>query len=141
MKVDKTVLFGAISEPAAMLSDKLSWEAYMKYPDKFYPFFSGFPMYDEEAIAIVKAKLEKGYYGIGESVAASTYSPLTSQLQWKSLHPMDGNLPAIYELCATYKVPILLHIDPPFGEPITKLEDALRTYPDTIFYIWSRQCL
>ncbi len=98
-------------------------------------------MYDEEAIAIVKAKLEKGYYGIGESVAASTYSPLTSQLQWKSLHPMDGNLPAIYELCATYKVPILLHIDPPFGEPITKLEDALRTYPDTIFYIWSRQCL
>ncbi|WP_156043376.1 hypothetical protein [Paenibacillus sp. UNC451MF] len=113
----------------------------MKYPDKFYPFFSGFPMYDEEAIAIVKAKLEKGYYGIGESVAASTYSPLTSQLQWKSLHPMDGNLPAIYELCATYKVPILLHIDPPFGEPITKLEDALRTYPDTIFYIWSRQCL
>ncbi|MCQ6563841.1 amidohydrolase family protein [Paenibacillus mendelii] len=46
---------------------------------------------------------------------------------------MDGNLPAIYELCASYRVPILLHIDPPFGEPIIKLEEALREFPDTIF--------
>ncbi|PUA36549.1 hypothetical protein C8Z91_24470 [Paenibacillus elgii] len=46
---------------------------------------------------------------------------------------MDGNLPAIYELCAAYKVPILLHIDPPFGEPIIKLEEALRCFSDTVF--------
>jgi len=131
--VDKTVLFGAISEPAAIKSDELAWDAYVKYPNKFYPFFSGFPMYDDAGIPMVKAKLEKGYYGVGETVAASTYSHLTSKLQWKSLHPMDGNLPAIYELCAAYKAPILLHIDPPFGEPIIRLEEALRYYPDTVF--------
>jgi hypothetical protein len=90
-------------------------------------------MYDKDGVRIVKEKLEKGYYGIGETVAASSYSPLTSKLLWKSLHPMDGNLPAIYELCAVYKVPILLHIDPPFGEPITRLEEALTSYPKTIF--------
>jgi len=129
--IDKTVLFGAISEPLAMESDKKSWQAYTEYPDKFYPFFSGFSMYDKEAIEVVKAKLEKGYYGIGETVAASTYSHLTSKLQWKANHPMDGNLPAIYELCAQYKVPILLHIDPPFGEPIVKLEEVLSNFPET----------
>ncbi|CAG7644987.1 amidohydrolase family protein [Paenibacillus allorhizosphaerae] len=131
--IDKTVLFGSISEPAAMVSDKRSWKAYTKYPEKFYPFFSGFSMYDEGALAVVKEKLEKGYYGVGETVAASTYSPLTSKLQWKAQHPMDGNLPAIYELCAQYKVPILLHIDPPFGEPIDRLKEALRAFPDTKF--------
>lgn len=129
--IDKTVLFGAISEPAAMISDNLSWEAYTKYPDKFFPFFSGFSMYHEEALTIVKEKLEQGYYGIGETVAASTYSPLTSKLKWKALHPMDGNLPRIYKLCEEYKVPILLHIDPPFGEPIEKLKEALRKFPNT----------
>ncbi|PUA36550.1 hypothetical protein C8Z91_24475 [Paenibacillus elgii] len=40
--VDKTVLFGAISEPAAMKSDELSWKAYVKYPTKFFPFFRVF---------------------------------------------------------------------------------------------------
>ncbi|MCQ6563842.1 hypothetical protein [Paenibacillus mendelii] len=61
--VDKTVLFGAISEPAAMVSDRLSWEAYTKYPNKFYPFFSGFSMYDEAAVEIVKQSSRKGITG------------------------------------------------------------------------------
>ncbi len=129
--IARTVLFGAISEPAAIDSDQRSWEAYREHPDRFYPFFSGFAMYDESALVTVQANLERGYYGIGETVAASTYSHLTSKLAWKSLHPMDGNLPAIYALCAAYRVPILLHIDPPFGEPIDGLEEALRTYRDT----------
>lgn len=128
--VDRTVLFGAISEPAAMQSDRLSFEAYEKYPNRIIPFFSGFPIYDRQGIDIVRDNLEKGYFGIGETVAASTYSPLTSHLQWKSLHPMDGNLPDIYKLCSEYKVPILLHIDPPFGEVINRLEEALDLFPD-----------
>jgi predicted TIM-barrel fold metal-dependent hydrolase len=130
--IDKTVLFGAISEPSAIQSDNLSWEAYRKYPTKFYPFFSGFPIYDHQGLTIVRENLEKGYYGVGETVAASTYSPLTSKLQWKSLHPMDGNLPEIYKLCAEYQVPILLHIDPPFGEVIDKLEEALDRFTETM---------
>lgn len=130
--IDKTVLFGAISEPAAIQSDRLSFEAYTAYPDRVIPFFSGFPMYDCAGIDIVKDNLEKGYYGIGETVAASTFSPLTSKLEWKAQHPMDGNLPEIYRLCAEYEVPILLHIDPPFGEVIDKLEEALEMFPDTM---------
>ncbi|MCR8644462.1 amidohydrolase [Paenibacillus sp. N1-5-1-14] len=131
--IDKTVLFGAISEPSAIQSDRLSWEAYEKFPHKFYPFFSGFPMHDKQGLHTIKQNLEKGYYGIGETVAASTYSPLTSKLEWKAQHPMDGNLPEIYQLCVEYHVPILLHIDPPFGEVIDQLEIALDTYPDTSF--------
>lgn len=129
--IARTVLFGAISEPAAIVSDQRSWEAYRQHPDRIYPFFSGFAMYDDAALQTVQANLERGYYGIGETVAASTYSHLTSKLSWKAMHPMDGNLPAIYELCSAYRVPILLHIDPPFGEPIDRLEEALRTYRDT----------
>jgi predicted TIM-barrel fold metal-dependent hydrolase len=46
---------------------------------------------------------------------------------------MYGNLPKVYELCAQYDAPILLHIDPPFGEPVFKLEEAMDKYPDTVF--------
>lgn len=46
---------------------------------------------------------------------------------------MDGILPEIYKLCAEYKAPVLLHIDPTSGEPVIKLEEALEAYPDTIF--------
>ncbi|CAG7637974.1 hypothetical protein PAESOLCIP111_03899 [Paenibacillus solanacearum] len=59
---------------------------------------------------------------------------ITSKLQWKAQHPMNGNLPAIYELCGQYKVPILLHIDPPFGEPIARLEEALRAFAHANVY-------
>jgi predicted TIM-barrel fold metal-dependent hydrolase len=46
---------------------------------------------------------------------------------------MDGFLPQIYEICAEYKAPILLHIDPPNGIVIDKLEEALAAHPNTIF--------
>ena len=42
--------------------------------------------------------LEKGYYGIGEIVGASTYSPETSRLAWKAEDPNAGHLPEIYQL-------------------------------------------
>ncbi|MDT8974630.1 amidohydrolase family protein [Paenibacillus sp. chi10] len=46
---------------------------------------------------------------------------------------MDGILPDLYALCAEYKAPILMHIDPPQGIPMLKLEEAAKKYPDTIF--------
>lgn len=36
-------------------------------------------------------------------------------------------------MIAEYKAPILLHIDPPSGQPVAKLEQALSEHPDTIF--------
>jgi predicted TIM-barrel fold metal-dependent hydrolase len=41
----------------------------------------------------------------------------------------------VYELCARYKAPILLHIDPPFPDfiSIIKFEQALAEHPYTIF--------
>jgi predicted TIM-barrel fold metal-dependent hydrolase len=80
---------------------------------------------------MAKANLEKGYFGIGEIAAASTFSPVLSKVEWKTQNPMDGILPQLYELAAKYKVPFLLHIDPPNGAPIAKLEEALDKYPDT----------
>jgi len=71
--------------------------------------------------------------GIGEVVAASIYSPVTSNLPWKGEHPMDGYFPEIYEICAEYGYPILLHIDPPNGAPVDKLKEALTAYPTTNF--------
>lgn len=37
---------------------------------------------------------------------------------------MDGNMPEIYEMASTYKVFVLLHIDPPSGLGVEKREDA-----------------
>ncbi|MFC5700233.1 amidohydrolase family protein [Cohnella faecalis] len=129
--VGKVVLFGDISEPSAMLTDAMSWEAYRSYPDRIYPFFSGFDMFKKEGLQTVRDQLEKGYLGIGETVAASTLSPVLQNVIWKAEDPMDGNLPDVYALCAEYNVPILLHIDPPNGTPVEKLKEALDRYPDT----------
>ncbi len=131
--IEKVVLFGNVSEPSAMDTDSIAWDAYQQYPDKIIPYFSGFDLNSAQSLEVIKNNLEKGYFGLGEIVAASTASPMTSNLAWKGKHPMDGYLPQIYDLIAEYKAPILLHIDPVYGEPIDKLEQALAEHPDTIF--------
>jgi hypothetical protein len=129
--IDRIVLFGDISEPSAQTTDLLAWNQYEKDPTHIYPSFAGFPIYEVEGVAIVEEKLEQGYLNIGEIVAASTYSPVVSNALWKAEHPNDGFFPQIYDLAAEYHTPILLHIDPPNGEPIQHLEEALEQHPDT----------
>lgn len=130
--VDQTVLFGAISERAARITDQLALNAYYRFPDRIIPFFAAVPIYDDDAAGIVTEKLELGFYGIGEIVGASEFSPLTSHLEWKARHPNDGHLPEIYALAAEYHVPVLLHIDPPSGYPIQMLEQAADENPGAI---------
>lgn len=131
--IDQTVLFGDISEPSAVQSDRLTWKYYKKYTDYIIPSFAGIPLKkDENGVELVKEKLEQGYLNIGEIMASSTYSPFAN-VKWKAKHPYDGALPEIYHLAGEYKVPILLHIDPPNGVPINSLKTALKNHPKTIF--------
>lgn len=130
--IDRTIFFGDISEPSAVETDRKAFEAYRQYPDKIIPFFAGIPLREQAGLVTAKQNLEDGYYGIGEIVAASTYSPVTSRLPWKANNPNDGILPEIYQLSAAYRAPILLHIDPPTGEPIPALEQALEENPNAI---------
>lgn len=131
--IDRVVLFGRFSEPAAQETDRLAWEQYKRNPSRVYPSFAGFPIYEDEGLTIVQENLEKGYLNIGELAAASTYAKDVANLEWKAQHPYDGNFPEIYDLAAKYQVPILLHIDPPYGSPIQHFEEALRQHPDTTF--------
>jgi predicted TIM-barrel fold metal-dependent hydrolase len=130
--VDQIVLFGNVSERSAIDTDLIAWKAYQQYPQTFIPYFSGFDLHDKASLDVIKHNLEEGYFGLGEIAAASTYSPMVSKVEWKAKDPMDGFLPQIYDLCAQYKVPILLHIDPPNGIVIDKLEEALDSHPNTI---------
>ena len=116
--VSKIVLFGAVSDPAAVKDDQST-------------FFSGFDLHSEDGLATVKANLEKGYFGIGEVAAASFYSPQLANIKWKGKSALDGILPQVYELAAAYRVPILLHIDPFDGEQRKALEQALDQHPNT----------
>lgn len=129
--IDKLVLFGDVSEPSAVYTDLAAWEAYKRNPDRIIPFFSGVNLLDESGWETARNNLEKGYFGIGELAAASTNSPVLANVAWKTQHPMDGILPDMYKLAAEYDVPLLLHIDPPSGYPMDKLEEALRAYPET----------
>lgn len=132
-KMRNVVLFGDVSERSAVLTDSYSWHAYQSNPDLYIPYFSGFDLHDPECLKVIKDNLEQGYFGLGEIAAASTYSPALAHVEWKADSPMDGYFPEIYDLIAEYKAPILLHIDPPNGEPVAKLEQALSEHPDTIF--------
>lgn len=131
--MSKTVLFGDVSEPSAVGTDAVAWEAYLKYPDRILPYFSGFDLHDPGCLEVIRSNLEKGYFGLGEIAVASTYSPVVSKVAWKANDPMDGFLPQIYDLIAEYKAPILIHLDPVSGEPLAKLEQALEEHRDTIY--------
>ncbi len=132
--IDKIVLFGGyISQSKGIEEDKLTFEAYKEHPDRFYPFMCALNIREESGLEEVKRNFDKGFVGIGEVVATSTNSPVVSNVEWKGNHPMDGLFPEVYELCAKYNKPILLHIDPPFGNPIDKLEVACDSFPETIF--------
>lgn len=129
--VKQVVLFGDVSEPSAVLTDSMAWSAYQKNPETIIPYFSGFDLHDPESLNVVRERLEQGYMGIGEIAAASTMSPVVSKVAWKANDPMDGYLPQIYDLAAEYQVPVLMHIDPPSGMPVQKLEQALDEHPET----------
>ena len=131
--IDRTVLFGAVSEPAGIKSDMLSWQYYEKYPNQIYPSFAGVKLdKDSKSLIKVKQNLEKGYMHIGEIFAASSYS-LHSSVIWKGKHPNDGILLEIYDLASNYNVPVLLHIDPPRGFPMQQFELAMDNHPRTTF--------
>lgn len=130
--VQQVVMFGDVSEPSAILTDKFAWKAYLKYPNIIIPYFSGFDLHDPESLKVVRNNLEMGFFGLGEVVGASTMSPVVSKVAWKANDPMDGYLPQIYDIIAEYKAPILLHIDPPNGVAVAKLEQALEEHPKTI---------
>jgi predicted TIM-barrel fold metal-dependent hydrolase len=131
--IDRIVLFGDISEPSAVKTDDMALKAAKIHPDRFYPFFAGFDINDPGCRGVVRANLEMGYAGVGEFVAASTWSPVTSNLPWKGLDPLDGYFSDVYDICAEYRVPILLHIDPPEGLVIDKFSEAMNLHPNTIF--------
>jgi predicted TIM-barrel fold metal-dependent hydrolase len=131
--IDKIVLFGDISEPSAMTTDEIAFDAYRHNPDRIIPFIAGINIHESSCLDYISERFDAGVFGIGEVVAASTYSPVTADLPWKGDHPMDEYFPQIYELCAAYGKPILLHIDPPSGFPLEKLREAAFTYPNTNF--------
>ncbi|RJX37362.1 amidohydrolase [Paenibacillus pinisoli] len=133
--VDRVVLFGAVSEPAAEATDEVAWEAYQSNPERFIPLTSGINLLEKEGLDKLREKLERGYFGLGEIAAASQHSPALARVEWKTEHPMDGILPEIYALCAEYQAPVLLHIDPLNGMPVAKLQEALAAYPDTTFIL------
>jgi predicted TIM-barrel fold metal-dependent hydrolase len=131
--VDKIILFGNISEPAAIYTDKIAFSAYKKYPKRIIPFIAGINIFDQSCLDYITKKFEEGVCGIGEIVAASAYSPMTSKLPWKGKDSLDGFLPQIYDICGKYGKPILLHIDPPNEYQLQKLVDAAEKYQNTKF--------
>ncbi len=91
--VDQTVIFGSISEPHAVRTDLQGMGAYIQHPDRVFPFFAAVDTYGENGVEQAQANLELGYYGIGEIVGASSYSPVTSNLAWKA-EPSQRRQPA-----------------------------------------------
>jgi predicted TIM-barrel fold metal-dependent hydrolase len=131
--IDKVILFGNISEPRAIHTDDLAFDAYRKYPERIIPFIAGINIFDQDCLDYISRRFEAGVRGIGEIVAASEVSPVTSKLPWKGKNALDGFLPQIYGLCGKYGKPIMLHIDPPNDYQIQILIRAATSHPKTHF--------
>ncbi len=111
--------------------------AYNKYPDRFYPYLSGFDPQDEGAVQYVKKQLETGKWrGLGEIYLRHSDAP--------ALNPADHPVMLkIYDLCAEYNVPIHIHFEPGAGiaqeQGIEEIKRALAYNPKTVF-IWAHNC-
>jgi len=135
--IDQVVMFaGRITDPEAVEQDRIAWQASQEFPDKILPFFTGFDVNSKDSIEVVRAQFEKGFLGIGEYVGASyARQSYAYDVKCKPKHPMDGYFSDVYALCARFKAPILLHIDPPFPDfvSVQKFEEAIAGHPDTTF--------
>jgi predicted TIM-barrel fold metal-dependent hydrolase len=135
--IDQVVLFaGGITDPRAVLQDEIAWKASQEYPGRILPFFSGFDVRSKDALVYVREKFDRGFWGIGEYVGASyAKESAVYHNEWKPDHPMDGYFSEVYDLCAQYKAPILLHVDPvvPGTLAMRMFEKALADHPETIF--------
>jgi predicted TIM-barrel fold metal-dependent hydrolase len=135
--IDQVVLFsGRITDPEAVKQDRIAWSASQEYPERILPFFTGFDVKSKDALVYVQNQFEKGFLGIGEYVGASyARESYAYGVKWKPDHPMDGYFSDVYALCAQYKAPILLHIDPPFPDfiAVQKFEEAIAKHPETTF--------
>lgn len=129
------VLFGSVSEPRAVADDERTWAAFEARPDVVIPFFSGIDLRDPAGVDAARARLEQGFIGLGEIAAASAHSEALADVAWKTRHPMDGALPRIYDVCAEFRAPVLLHVDPLSGVALDRLEEALETHPATTFIL------
>jgi hypothetical protein len=133
--IDQVGIGGWLASRDGMLSDELAWEAYKSKPDFFYPYFASFDMHSPKGLDTIQQNLEKGVVAVGEIAAASSFSDALKDAEWKGENPLDGNLPKLYELASHYKVPVILHIDPPQPdtEPMKIFEKAMNKYPNTTF--------
>lgn len=127
--VKQVVLFGNVSEPEAIATDELALDAARGYPDLILPFVAGVNIHAPEGLAYVQRQFARGALGVGEIVGMSEHSPVVSKVAWKGQNLLDGLLPQLYELCAKWRRPILLHIDPVNEQ----LETVAQRYPSTIF--------
>jgi len=128
-KVRKVVLFGKVSEPAAQDTDEISLQAAREHPDRIVPFIAGVDIRSKAGLKYVRQQFAAGALGVGEIAGMSRYSPALAHVPWKGESLTDGLLPQLYALCAQYKRPVLLHIDPPTGG----LEKVARSFPRTTF--------
>lgn len=127
--VKKVVLFGNVSEPAAIETDGIALDAAREYPDRIVPFVAGVDIHSQAGLRYVRRMFAKGAKGVGEIVAMSEASPVVSKVAWKGRHLRDGKLPQLYDLCAEFGRPVLLHIDPPNDQ----LETVAPAFPRTVF--------
>jgi predicted TIM-barrel fold metal-dependent hydrolase len=131
--VVKATLEG-LAEKRTPRDDRHILAAYSRFPNRFYPYLSGFDPQDEAAVDYVKQQLETGkWQGIGEIY-----------LRHSDAHTM---VPAdhlvmlqIYDLAAEHNVPIHIHFEPDYGTDyesgIQEIKRALAHNPDTTF-IWA----
>jgi predicted TIM-barrel fold metal-dependent hydrolase len=135
--IDQVVLFaGNITDPKGVAQDEIAWKASLEHPERILPFFAGFDVHSKDSLAYIEERFEQGFVGIGEYVGASyAKESAVYHAEWKPKHPMDGYFPEVYALCAQYKAPILLHIDPASPESLSvrMFEEALSAHPETTF--------
>ena len=101
------------------------YEAYMKYPDRFIPFYAPDPR-REGAENILRRWVKKSIRGYGEmKIRACIDNPDSLRM---------------YKLCADLNLPVLIHISVPlsgdrrfYNPDVDGLERVLKRYPQTTF--------
>ncbi|AGB39078.1 amidohydrolase family protein [Natronococcus occultus] len=125
--IDRAVVL-AFDSPEGYPVQAPSWwvlEEVAAYPDRLVPFCTIDPRtltYGEDAVDVLERYVERGARGFGELKVGMAID--------------DERLDRVYELCADYELPILLHTD---RQSLTDdvglpgFEDVLASYPEVDF--------
>jgi predicted TIM-barrel fold metal-dependent hydrolase len=131
--IEKTVLFGynGFGYDRKYAQDVRIEELARRYPDRIIPFICDLDFKDPRLIPYVEKKLDEDVFrGLGEILLGHK---VIKEMYFSDISYSDSSVISLFHSAAEYRVPVLVHVDPPYKQDfLPALEECRNTT-----FIWA----